>query len=118
MHTVASFADWVRQRRQLLGLTQAALAQQVGCALVTIKKIEQEARHPSREMAAVLADRLAIPAAQRDTSFALRPASTSKRRSRRSISLRYRRPRRRQIARPSGRHSSRVNTNWPSSKRI
>ncbi len=71
MHTVASFADWVRQRRQLLGLTQAALAQQVGCALVTIKKIEQEARHPSREMAAVLADRLAIPAAQRATFFRL-----------------------------------------------
>jgi transcriptional regulator with XRE-family HTH domain len=71
MHSVASFADWVRQRRQLLGLTQAALARQVGCALVTIKKIEQEARHPSREMAAVLADRLAIPAAQRETFFRL-----------------------------------------------
>ena len=71
MDPEASFADWVRQRRQLLGLTQVDLARQVGCALVTIKKIEQETRRPSREMAAVLADRLAIPAAQREAFFRL-----------------------------------------------
>lgn len=65
MDPETSFADWVRARRQVLGLTQVDLARQVGCALVTIKKIEQETRRPSREMAVVLADRLAIPTAQR-----------------------------------------------------
>ncbi|MFN8470244.1 MAG: AAA family ATPase [Caldilineaceae bacterium] len=66
MDPQTSFADWVRKRRQLLGLTQEDLARRVGCALITIKKIEQETRRPSREMAALLADRLAIPTVQRD----------------------------------------------------
>ena len=35
-----SFGDWVRRRRKALDLTQEHLAQQVGCALATIKKIE------------------------------------------------------------------------------
>src|SRR5690349_1183637 len=61
-----SFGDWVRQRRQALDLTQAALAQLVGCAVVTIKKIEQEERRPSVQVAHLLADHLAIPAPARD----------------------------------------------------
>jgi transcriptional regulator with XRE-family HTH domain/tetratricopeptide (TPR) repeat protein len=60
-----SFGDWVRQRRQALDLTQAALAQLVGCAVVTIKKIEQDHRRPSVQVAQLLADHLAIPAPAR-----------------------------------------------------
>lgn len=65
MATISSFAHWVRQRRAVLGLTQAALAARVGCALVTIKKIEQETRHPSPELAELLCTQLAIPAGER-----------------------------------------------------
>jgi transcriptional regulator with XRE-family HTH domain/tetratricopeptide (TPR) repeat protein len=63
---IVSFGDWLRQRRQALDLTQAALAQQVGCAVVTIKKIEGDERRPSRQMAGLLADHLAIPPAARN----------------------------------------------------
>ncbi len=66
MNEITSFGDWVRRRRKALDLTQAALARQVGCAVVTIKKIEQEERRPSREMAELLADSLTIPETDRD----------------------------------------------------
>ncbi len=66
MESIASFGYWVRRRRKVLDLTQAALAQRVGCALVTIKKIERDERRPSRQMANLLAEHLAIPDVDRD----------------------------------------------------
>ncbi|GIK41994.1 MAG: hypothetical protein BroJett011_58270 [Chloroflexota bacterium] len=63
---ITSFGYWVRRRRKALDLTQAALAQHVGCALVTLKKIEWDERRPSPQMAERLADYLVIPAAERD----------------------------------------------------
>ena len=63
---ITSFGYWVRRRRKALDLTQAALAQHVGCALVTLKKIEWDERRPSSQMAERLADYLAISAAARD----------------------------------------------------
>jgi len=66
MDEILSFGDWVRRQRKALDLTQATLAQQVGCAVVTIKKIEREERRPSRQMADLLADCLAIPDTDRD----------------------------------------------------
>ena len=54
---------WVRRQRKALDLTQTALAEQVGCALVTVKKIERDERRPSRGMAELLADHLAVEAA-------------------------------------------------------
>ena len=59
MDRMASFGYWVR-RRKALDLTQEQLAQQVGCAEVTIKKIEADERRPSRQIAACLADCLQI----------------------------------------------------------
>ncbi len=67
METITSFDDWVRRQRKALDMTQAQLAARVGCAVVTIKKIEQATRRPSRQMAELLAEALAIPEAQRDT---------------------------------------------------
>lgn len=61
-----SFGIWLKQRRQALDLTQAALAEKVGCAVVTIKKIEREERHPSLQMARLLADALAVPRVARN----------------------------------------------------
>ncbi|MCB0161412.1 MAG: helix-turn-helix transcriptional regulator, partial [Caldilineaceae bacterium] len=62
MDRIASFDDWMRRQRKALDLTQAQLAARVGCAVVTIKKIEQATRRPSQQMAELLADALAIPA--------------------------------------------------------
>jgi transcriptional regulator with XRE-family HTH domain len=63
---IVSFGYWVHRRRKALDLTQATLAQQVGCSLVTIRKIEGDERRPSRQIAELLADRLDIPEAERD----------------------------------------------------
>ena len=57
----ASGRDWLKQRRRELDLTQQALAQRVGCATVTIKKIEAGSYRPSKQVAARLAAELAIP---------------------------------------------------------
>ena len=59
METIASFGTWVRHRRRALDLTQEALARQVGCARITIQKIEAGERRSSHEFAALLAERLA-----------------------------------------------------------
>ena len=61
-----SFGDWVRRRRDALGLTRPGLARRVGCSPTTIKKIERDERRPSRQIAELLADHLAIPDEDRD----------------------------------------------------
>ena len=60
-HDTASFGERVKHQRIGLGITQATLAQWVGCAVVTIKKIERGERRPSLQIAQLLADRLRIP---------------------------------------------------------
>jgi len=66
MGRTASFGEWVRRRRKALDLTQDELAHQVGCATVTIKKIEADERRPSRQIAARLADSLALAPEEQD----------------------------------------------------
>ncbi|MBI5567091.1 MAG: helix-turn-helix domain-containing protein, partial [Chloroflexi bacterium] len=66
VNNTASFGYWLRRRRKALDLTQEALAQQVGCAVVTIKKIEADERRPSRQIAERLVTVLAIPPDERD----------------------------------------------------
>lgn len=61
----ASFGYWVRRRRKALDLTQQELADRVGCATATIKKIEYDQRQPSSQMAQRLADCLSVPAQER-----------------------------------------------------
>src|SRR4051812_18428380 len=61
-----SFGYWMRRRRKTLDLTQPELAQQVGCAVGTIQKLEGDERRPSKQLAARLADLLLIPSAERD----------------------------------------------------
>ncbi|MCE7986389.1 MAG: helix-turn-helix domain-containing protein [Caldilinea sp. CFX5] len=65
MEPISSLGDWVRRRRKALGLTQALLAQQVGCATVMLKKIEADERRPSLQMAELLAARLQLAAEER-----------------------------------------------------
>lgn len=56
-----AFGQYVRQLRTALDMTQAALADRVGCALVTLKKLESGQRRPSRQIAVRLALALQIP---------------------------------------------------------
>lgn len=58
------FGDWVRAQRKSLWLTQKKLARLVGCAPVTIQKIEEGRRRPSLAVAGALAKHLEIAADQ------------------------------------------------------
>jgi predicted ATPase/transcriptional regulator with XRE-family HTH domain len=66
MDHAATFGGWLTQYRQALHLQRAELAARIGCAVVTLRKIEGDERRPSREMAERLADVLAILPPQRD----------------------------------------------------
>src|SRR6266545_3569502 len=65
MEREQSFADWLKQRRKALDLTQPDLARLVGCAVITIQQIEGERRRPSMQIAELLASHLEIPVDQR-----------------------------------------------------
>jgi predicted ATPase/transcriptional regulator with XRE-family HTH domain len=64
MAEAQSFGCWVKQRRSALHLTQDALAARVGCATVTIRKIECDEHRPSPAVAEHLAMQLALSPAQ------------------------------------------------------
>src|SRR5262249_23559978 len=66
MGEMFSFGAWVRRRRKALDLTQDALARRVGCAPSMIRKIEADERKPSRQVAALLANALELPPAERE----------------------------------------------------
>jgi predicted ATPase/DNA-binding XRE family transcriptional regulator len=61
-----SFGEWLRQRRRSLDLTQQALADQVGCARITLRRIESGGRRPSKELALIMLDKLGIPPDERE----------------------------------------------------
>ena len=67
-----SFGGWLRQRRRMLDLTQQELADQVGCARITLRRIESGALKPSKELALILFDKLGIAEIERSrwVSFA------------------------------------------------
>jgi predicted ATPase/transcriptional regulator with XRE-family HTH domain len=67
MSELFSFGTWVRRRRKALDLTREELAPRVGCAVVTIRRIESGERRPSKELAACLADALELEAEERAT---------------------------------------------------
>ena len=66
MEHPVSFGEWLTLFRQTRGLPRAELATRIGCAVVTLRKIEADERRPSRPMAEQLADQLAIPARWRE----------------------------------------------------
>ncbi|MHB8625596.1 MAG: helix-turn-helix domain-containing protein [Aggregatilineales bacterium] len=65
-----SFGNWLRQRRKALDLTQIDLADQVGCSVVTVRKIEADERRPSKQITERLADVLAISLEERSAFVA------------------------------------------------
>lgn len=64
METLTSFGLWLKRQRLGLELTQADLADCVGCSVVTIRKIEADERRPSAQIAELLARCLHLPAEQ------------------------------------------------------
>jgi peptide/nickel transport system substrate-binding protein len=65
MNDSPSFGLWLKQRRKELDLTQEKLAEQVGCAVSTIRKIEAGVLRPSRQIAERLANQLELPPEER-----------------------------------------------------
>ena len=60
-----SFGVWLRQKRRALDLTQKALADQVGCAEITVRRMEADEYKPSNELARLVLEKLGIPEAER-----------------------------------------------------
>jgi predicted ATPase/DNA-binding XRE family transcriptional regulator len=65
MRNPSAFGSQLKQLRQEHGLTQDTLAERVGCATQTIRKIEGGQRRPSYQIAARLADELDIAPEER-----------------------------------------------------
>jgi transcriptional regulator with XRE-family HTH domain len=62
MTQASSFGEILRERRSLLGLTQAELARRAGCSPITIRKLEGDSLRPSSvQLAELLALALDIP---------------------------------------------------------
>src|SRR5215216_872244 len=60
-----SFGYWLRLKRKALDLTREALADRVGCSVSMIRKLEDEERHPSPQIAELLAEIFKIPPTER-----------------------------------------------------
>jgi non-specific serine/threonine protein kinase len=65
MPEAISFGRWLRQRRRALDLTQKSLAGQIGCAEITVRRMEADEYKPSSELASLLFEKLGIPEAER-----------------------------------------------------
>jgi transcriptional regulator with XRE-family HTH domain len=76
MAETASFGAWMRHRRRELDLTQDDLARRVGCARITIRKLEAEQLRPSKQMAELLAQHLGIPTGEQDDFIRFARAQT------------------------------------------
>ena len=62
---IISFGEWIQARRNLLHYSRKEFADLVGCAPITVKKIERDERRPSVEMADLIAVHLKIPEEER-----------------------------------------------------
>ncbi len=60
-----TFGKWLRQQRRTLDLTQEAFADQIGCARITLRRIESDALKPSKELALILLEKVGIPKSER-----------------------------------------------------
>jgi non-specific serine/threonine protein kinase len=60
-----SFGSWLRQRRRALDLTQKALAREVGCAEITVRRMEADEYKPSHDLALALLEKLEVPESER-----------------------------------------------------
>lgn len=66
MEQNASFGFWLTRRRQSMRIQRTDLAARIGCAAVTLRKIEADERRPSRQIAERMAVELALPQQQHE----------------------------------------------------
>jgi predicted ATPase/DNA-binding XRE family transcriptional regulator len=80
-----TFGEWLRKRRRASDLTRQALADQAGCAEITLRRIENGTLKPSKELAQILLEKLGIPEFERSqwilfarglSSFPIQPLDT------------------------------------------
>jgi predicted ATPase/DNA-binding XRE family transcriptional regulator len=64
--TEVSFGEWLKRQRSGRGLTQEQLAHQLGCATITLRKIEAEERKPSAEIVDQLIKIFDIPPTEKN----------------------------------------------------
>lgn len=62
---VLSFGQWLKHQRRAHDWTQEELASRVGCAPVSLRKIESGERRPSKEIVQRIAEIFAVPEASR-----------------------------------------------------
>jgi predicted ATPase/transcriptional regulator with XRE-family HTH domain len=62
-----TFGEWVRSQRSQLRLTREQLSTRVGCSIALLRKIEDGERHPSVQIAELMANALNIPLSERST---------------------------------------------------
>jgi predicted ATPase/DNA-binding XRE family transcriptional regulator len=60
-----SFGEWLKRQRGALGLTQAQLAQKIGCSTIALRKIEAEDRRASESIVERLAEIFDVPVNER-----------------------------------------------------
>jgi predicted ATPase/DNA-binding XRE family transcriptional regulator len=65
MQEEISFGTWLRRQRRALDLSQQALADKVGCAEVTLRRIEAGRLKPSRALASLILERIGVSEAER-----------------------------------------------------
>src|SRR5512134_843632 len=65
MQEELSFGVWLRKQRRALDLSRQALAAQMGCAEVTLRRIEAGTLKPSKELASILLEKIGIPETER-----------------------------------------------------
>ena len=70
MSALSTFGQWLHLRHKALDLTQEELAKRARCSVSAIRKIEADERHPSRQIAGLLAESLEIyPQDRRDNKI-------------------------------------------------
>ena len=65
MNEPMTLGRWMKRLRADRDMTQEALAEDVGCAVYTIRTLESGTRRPSRDLADRLAEKLQVPQEQR-----------------------------------------------------
>lgn len=69
--TFPTFGAWLKTRRRACDVTQKELARAVGCAEITIRKIQADQLRPSKNLARVLLEKLDARPDERDALMAL-----------------------------------------------
>ncbi len=72
-----TFGPLVKEMRSALGLTQTELARRVGCAAITIRKIEADDLRPSEQMAELIAVAVNVPEKEQEAFVRLARATRS-----------------------------------------